>query len=191
MRTIYQHAARRAAATHQYVAAVTPLGAEVRTLDEFFNRLIVVDRRIALIPGLSGRPGDPGTVWSWTYLVDIFERAWSAAGRSPKGLPADARHRRGAAVHDDPDADQGPRRPGQREAARGQPRTYAGYISDLKLEYDALTRFQLGYEMGRRGISGRGGPRRRQLGLAHEMSANTHPDVATRAVTRWSLPSFS
>ena len=29
-------------------------GAEVRTLDEFFNRLIVVDRRVALIPGHEG-----------------------------------------------------------------------------------------------------------------------------------------
>ncbi len=51
MRTLYQHSARRAAATHKYVLAVTRRGAEVRTLDEFFNRLIVVDRRVAIIPG--------------------------------------------------------------------------------------------------------------------------------------------
>ena len=30
---------------------MTRRGAEVRTLDEFFNRLIVVDRRVAIIPG--------------------------------------------------------------------------------------------------------------------------------------------
>ena len=34
------------------------------------------------------------------------------------------------------------------------PRTYAGYIADLKDEFDAETRFQLGYTMGRMGISG-------------------------------------
>ena len=54
MRTLYQHAARRGADTRKYVAAVTAAGAEVRTLDEFFNRLIVVDRRVALIPSHEG-----------------------------------------------------------------------------------------------------------------------------------------
>ena len=34
------------------------------------------------------------------------------------------------------------------------PRTYAGYVADLKAEYEAETRFQLGYTMGMRGISG-------------------------------------
>ena len=28
------------------------------------------------------------------------------------------------------------------------PRTYAGYVADLKQEYEAETRFQLGYTMG-------------------------------------------
>ena len=51
MRTLYQHSARRQVATNKYVAAVTAEGAQVRTLDEFFNRLIVVDRRIAIVPG--------------------------------------------------------------------------------------------------------------------------------------------
>ncbi len=50
MRTLYQHSARRSAVTHKYVAAVTERGAEVRTLDEFFNRLIIIDRRVAVIP---------------------------------------------------------------------------------------------------------------------------------------------
>ena len=34
-------------------------------------------------------------------------------------------------------------------------RTYAGYVADLKNEFEVETRFQLGYEMGKRGISGR------------------------------------
>ena len=34
------------------------------------------------------------------------------------------------------------------------PRTYAGYIADLKEEFEAETRFQLGYKMGELGISG-------------------------------------
>ena len=35
------------------------------------------------------------------------------------------------------------------------PRTYAGYVADLKTEYEAETRFQLGYAMGRLGVSAR------------------------------------
>jgi hypothetical protein len=33
-------------------------------------------------------------------------------------------------------------------------RTYAGYVADLKEEYEADTRFQLGYTMGKLGVSG-------------------------------------
>jgi hypothetical protein len=34
-------------------------------------------------------------------------------------------------------------------------RTFAGYVADLKAEYEAETRFQLGYTMGQMGVSGR------------------------------------
>ena len=53
----------------------------MRTLDEFFNRIIVIDRRIAIIPGASGPTTalvirEPNLV---AYLVDIFERTWERA----------------------------------------------------------------------------------------------------------------
>ena len=51
MRTLYQHTARRSKATRDYVNLMLAHGAQVRTLDEFFNRLIVIDRRLAIIPG--------------------------------------------------------------------------------------------------------------------------------------------
>jgi sugar-specific transcriptional regulator TrmB len=50
MRTLYQHPARFNTATKAYVEAVTEGGGEVRTLDEFFDRLIVVDRSRAIVP---------------------------------------------------------------------------------------------------------------------------------------------
>ena len=34
------------------------------------------------------------------------------------------------------------------------PRTYAGYVADLKQEYESDTRFQLGYVMGQQGLTG-------------------------------------
>ena len=81
MRTLYQHSARRSSITHKYVKAVTERGAEVRTLDEFFNRLIVVDRRVAVIPHQEGLKAamivrEPSMV---AYLVDMFERTWERA----------------------------------------------------------------------------------------------------------------
>jgi hypothetical protein len=78
LRTLYQHSARRSRITSEYVAEVSRRGAEVRTLDEFFKRLIVVDRRIAVIPGHEGMSvalviREPSMV---AYLVDMFERSW-------------------------------------------------------------------------------------------------------------------
>jgi len=157
MRTLYQHSARRSAGTYKYVAAVTARGAEVRTLDEFFNRLIVIDRRIALIPGAGGTGNamvirEPNLL---AYLVDIFERTWE------RGQPfAD----RGSATQRDIAHDQrqmtirmlikGYADPASAKRLGVSPRTYAGYIADLKEEFEADTRFQLGYKMGVVGVSG-------------------------------------
>jgi len=157
MRALYQHSARRSSITHKYVAAVSALGAEVRTLDEFFNRIIVIDRRVAVIPGASGPATalvirEPNLL---AYLVDMFERTWE------RGRPFT---NRGSAQQRDIAHEQrqmtirmlieGHADPASAKRLGVSPRTYAGYIADLKDEFDAETRFQLGYTMGRRGMSG-------------------------------------
>ena len=78
IRTLYQHAARRNNVTRQYVAAVTERGGEVRTVDEFFNRMIIIDRQVAIIPSKETlrvvvAVREPSVV---AYLVDVFERSW-------------------------------------------------------------------------------------------------------------------
>jgi hypothetical protein len=158
MRTLYQHSARRSSVTHKYVAAVTTRGAEVRTLDEFFNRMIVVDRRVAIIPnqdevGVAVAVREPAVVG---YLVDVFERSWERArpftNRDTSLLKDIATEQRAMTMrmlivgHSDPVS---------AKRLGVSPRTYAGYVADLKTEYDAETRFQLGYTMGRMGVSGR------------------------------------
>lgn len=158
MRTLYQHAARRGAATRKYVAMVTAAGAEVRTLDEFFNRLIVVDRRIAIIPSHEGLVAamvisEPSTVG---YLVDMFERHWERARpftSSETTLVRDiAAEQRAMTIRM---LLEGRADPAGAKRLGVSPRTYAGYVADLKSEFEVETRFQLGYEMGKRGISGR------------------------------------
>ena len=158
MRTLYQHAARRGADTRRYVAAVTAAGAEVRTLDEFFNRLLVFDRRVAVIPGHEGT--DSAMVISDKSTVGLPRRHVRASLGTCPALHqqrdvADAGHRGGAAGDDHPDAARGAGRPGGAKRLGVSPRTYAAYVADLKSEFEVETRFQLGYEMGKRGISGR------------------------------------
>jgi hypothetical protein len=157
MRTLYQHSARRSSVTHKYVAAVTARGAEVRTLDEFFNRMIVIDRRVAVIPNqedlsVAVAVREPAVV---AYLVDIFERSWERArpftNRETSLMRDIAAEQRAMTMrmliegHSDPVS---------AKRLGVSPRTYAGYVADLKTEYDAETRFQLGYTMGRMGVSG-------------------------------------
>ena len=157
-RTLYQHAARRGADTRKYVAAVSTAGAEVRTLDEFFNRLIVVDRRIAVIPSHEGL--NAAMVISERsmvgYLVDMFERHWERARpftSSETSLVRDiAAEQRAMTIRM---LLEGRADPAGAKRLGVSPRTYAGYVADLKNEFEVATRFQLGYEMGKLGISGR------------------------------------
>jgi len=157
IRTLYQHSARRHSITREYVAAVTARGAEVRTLDEFFNRMIVIDRRVAVIPGgenlaVALAIREPSVV---AYLVDVFERSWE------RGRPFTSKE---TSLMRDIAAEQrlmtlrmlieGHSDPVSAKRLGVSPRTYAGYVADLKDEFEAETRFQLGYTIGRLGISG-------------------------------------
>ncbi len=158
MRTLYQHSARRSSITHKYVAAVTDRGAEVRTLDEFFNRLIVVDRRIAVIPSYEGLSAalairEPSLV---AYFVDMFDRSWERArpftNRESTIMRHVAAEQRAMTIRM---LIEGHADPSSAKRLGVSPRTYAGYVADLKEEYESETRFQLGYAMGREGVSGR------------------------------------
>lgn len=155
LRTLYQHAARRNIATREYVAAITPHGGEVRTLDEFFNRMLIFDRRIAIIPhsdnlSVAVAVREPAIV---AYLTDVFERAWERARpfhlADPGTVKDIAKEQRAMTLrmllggHSDPSAS---------KRLGVSPRTYAGYVADLKEEFDADTRFQLGYMIGREGV---------------------------------------
>lgn len=81
MRTIYQHSSRFDEPTKEYVRRITEAGAQIRTLDEFFDRLIIVDKRIAFIPSVRDRTSalrvtEPGLVH---FLIDLFDRNWLRA----------------------------------------------------------------------------------------------------------------
>ena len=154
MRTLYQHSARRSVAIKQYVSAVSQHGAQVRTLEEFFNRMIIIDRLMAIVPGAEGNDvaiaiHEPSLV---AYLADVFERYWERArafdDRAESTVRDVAEDVRNMTVrmliegHSDP---------ASAKRVGVSTRTYAGYIASLKAEYGVQTRFQLGYAMGHDG----------------------------------------
>ncbi|MGH3413004.1 MAG: LuxR family transcriptional regulator [Marmoricola sp.] len=151
MRTLYQHSARRSVATRRYVGRVTEHGAQVRTLDEFFNRLIIVDRRLALLPGSGGTQTAIAIQESnlVAYLTDIFERYWERAREF-----ADQEEPTRRAVADDVHnmtvrmLSEGHSDHASAKRMGVSTRTYAGYVAALKQEYGVTTRFQLGLAMG-------------------------------------------
>ncbi len=161
MRTLYQHSARRNTVTREYVAQVSARGAEVRTLDEFFNRMIVVDRRVAVIPAsedmsVAVAVREQSVV---TYLLDVFERAFARAlpftSNAPRDTSEIASEQRAMTIRMLVE--------GHADAVSAKrlgvsARTYAGYVAELKGQYDVQTRFQLGYHLGRLGVSGREQP---------------------------------
>lgn len=152
IRTLYQHAARHGPDTRDYVAVMVKHGAEVRSLDEFFRRTIIFDRRLALIPASLDHAvalairSQPVV----DYMVDIFERAWERGmpftlkGDSvERNIAADVRAMTIRLLSE-----------GHSDAASAKrlgvsTRTYASYIANLKDEYGVQTRFQLGWAMGR------------------------------------------
>ena len=160
MRTLYQHSARQSPATREYVAEMAAFGAETRTLDEFFKRLLVFDGQVALIPGSANHAvavavTDRSIV---EYLVDIFDRAWERA------LPFTVDDQVNRTVADDVRA-MALRMlvEGHSDAASAKrmgvsPRTYATYISSLKQEYGVQTRFQLAWAISRADASDGTGP---------------------------------
>ncbi|MCW2855816.1 MAG: hypothetical protein JWR52_1431 [Marmoricola sp.] len=155
MRTLYQHSARRSVATREYVDQVIKAGGEVRTLDEFFNRLIVVDRRLAIVPGAEGAHvaivvHDPSLV---AYIVDIFERFWERArvftdreSATEREIADDVHNMTVRMLVEGHSDNASAKRVGV------STRTYAGYIASLKVEYGVETRFQLGYAIAQQEI---------------------------------------
>ncbi|MFI8993943.1 LuxR C-terminal-related transcriptional regulator [Streptomyces sp. NPDC053542] len=155
MRTLYQHTTRFDEATKKYVRAVSDYGVRVRTLAEFFDRLIVVDDTVAFISANESRTHaiairEPAVV---RFLKDTFERSWDRAKEFPF-VPLHAAKAAGEVI------------PSLRESisrlliggysdkriARRlgiSERSLQGHIAAMKQELGAHTRVQLGYLLAR------------------------------------------
>ncbi|MFI6116440.1 LuxR C-terminal-related transcriptional regulator [Kitasatospora sp. NPDC051164] len=155
MRTLYQHTARFDEATKEYVRAVSDLGVEVRTLGEFFDRLLIFDGRVAFVPSSPNRSRalritHPALV---AFLVDSFDRAWDRAS----GYPFVPNHSAQAALEVLPDLRSSIKRllvRGYSDAAIARrlgisSRSLQAHIQRIKQDLGAANRLQLGYILAR------------------------------------------
>ncbi|MFJ1753801.1 LuxR C-terminal-related transcriptional regulator [Kitasatospora sp. NPDC088134] len=149
LRTIYQPGARTDPLTAEYCAAVDGLGGQTRVLDEPYDRLLIFDRRVAVIPtgvdaGSAAFVEDPAVV---ATLVDRFERDWArsehvdwqAVVGTPRetGVPAELTGLLAAGLT-------------QRAVATRlgvSERTVAAHLARLREHYGAETLVQLGWLM--------------------------------------------
>ncbi|MFF2612716.1 hypothetical protein [Kitasatospora sp. NPDC058046] len=88
MRTLYRTTARSDGPTAQWVAGITTAGGHVKTLDEEFMRMVIIDRRAAILTDHTPWTGpgpepiralvvhDEGLVY---YAAAMFDRDWARA----------------------------------------------------------------------------------------------------------------
>ncbi|MFJ9414915.1 LuxR C-terminal-related transcriptional regulator [Streptomyces sp. NPDC101227] len=156
MRTIYHHSSRFDATTKDYVRTAIDHGAQVRTLPEFFERIIIVDRKTAFIPAnvqrtAAVRIDDTAIVG---FLTGVFERAWTRAKNFPF-TPSFAAQAASEVVPSIRETIKNLLIDGRsdkeisRRLAISQ-RALQSHISQMKKEFGAENRFQLGYILGRK-----------------------------------------
>ncbi|WEH39170.1 hypothetical protein [Streptomyces sp. AM 2-1-1] len=192
MRTLYQHSTRFDEPTKKYVRAVTALGAQVRTLPEFFDRLIMIDRTVAFIPGNRDRTTavivrEPAVVG---FLADVFVRQWDRAEDFPF-IPVRAAE---AATEVVPDMRTSILKlllegRSDREITRRlglSLRSLQAHVARLKEDHGAQHRLQLGYLVGRREHERRVAPE--GMCPVHVPGSPAHPAGTPDSAVRRSAP---
>jgi DNA-binding NarL/FixJ family response regulator len=132
---------------------VTEGGGEVRTLDEFFDRLIVIDRSRAIVPSDEDRTTavvihDRALV---RFLTDVFDRNWQRA------TPFDPTHASHASTEVMPDIHSMIKRllvEGLTDSVIARrigvsERTYHSHLARIRESMGAQSRLQLGYLLAR------------------------------------------
>ncbi|WP_441251326.1 LuxR C-terminal-related transcriptional regulator [Kitasatospora sp. McL0602] len=152
MHILYELETKSDATAVAYAATVTGWGARFRVLREPFTRMMIFDRRVAVIPasadhGSAAFVEDPAVV---NFLVDVFQRDWERAERVHWGSDD------GSPVHEQVGRllTQGLTQRTIASRLGLSERTVAGHISRLRELHDAETLFQLGWQMRGAGAFG-------------------------------------
>lgn len=153
MRSLYQHTGRFSEPTKEYVRELTAHGGSVRTLEEFFEWVIIVDRELAILPAdaecsAAAAVSDPAVV---RFLVDVFERNWQRAGEF---TPAHAAVSSREVVPEIHALIKRLLKEGLTDSAIAKrigvsERTYHTHLSRIRTALGAVNRVQLGYMLAR------------------------------------------
>jgi DNA-binding transcriptional ArsR family regulator len=153
LRSLYQHSARFSEPTKNYVREVTGRGGQIRTLDEFFNRLFIIDRQMVILPGNASRSvavsvTDPAVV---AFLLDVFERNWQ---RGVEFKPVRAALSSTEVVPDIHLMIKRLLKEGMTDSAIAKrigvsERTYHSHLARIRKDLGAESRVQLGYLLAR------------------------------------------
>ncbi|MFF8311978.1 LuxR C-terminal-related transcriptional regulator [Streptomyces lydicus] len=164
-RTLYQHTVRSHAPTLAYIEQVTAAGAEVHTLVEVFERMIICDREVAFIPTSEERSDSALQIRHpalLRFLAALFDNAWARSvpvgtgdvpARSPL-ITSDVQRAILRAVVSGETDDSIARRMGMSR------RSVAKHISRVSQQLGSGSRAQLGYLLATSGLLWRGEPAR-------------------------------
>ncbi|MEV7212234.1 helix-turn-helix domain-containing protein [Kitasatospora cineracea] len=152
LRTIYHPSTRYHAPTRDYVSTINQAGGRFRTSDEPYTRLIVIDRRVAVIPvaedlNLAAFIHDQAIV---SYLVtEVFDRIWGRAldFNGTRVVPHEVVSGMRQAIIDLMLAGVNHRVIARRLGI--SERTLARHIAEMREEYGVESLFQLGYALAR------------------------------------------
>jgi len=153
MRSLYQHSGRFSEPTKEYVRELAAHGGSVRTLEEFFEWVIIVDRELAILPAdaecsAAVAVSDPAVV---RFLVDVFERNWQ---RAAEFTPAHAAISSREVVPEIHALIKRLLKEGLTDSAIAKrigvsERTYHTHLSRIRTTLGAVNRVQLGYMLAR------------------------------------------
>ncbi len=157
-RILYQHTARASLATRSYAQKVLAEGGEVRTSNEFAERLFIYDRAVAFVPTARKRGVPPGAAMVTDatlvgFLCRTYDTAWQSAvpfddgeDRAPHQGASDVQlavmRLMAVGLKDEVIA----RRLGM------STRTCRRHIATLMEQLGVTSRFQAGLEIGRQGL---------------------------------------
>lgn len=146
MRTLYSEDARGGRGMHKWVGEMTAAGAEIRTTDHDYPRMIIIDRRVAVIPGADDLTAriihDAGVAG---FLADHLFGSYWAQARPWVGVPDPQqfldreRQERVMALMDD-----GMTLAQIAERLQISQRRLATIVAELKVAYGVTSLFQLG-----------------------------------------------
>lgn len=151
MRTIYHASTRYHQPTRDYVATLSAAGWQFRTLDEPYTRLIILDRRVAVIPAvddmsLAAFIHDQSVI---DFLVEeVFERSWGRALEfdGERTVPQQVVSRLRQTIIDLLLSGTNHRVIARRLGI--SERTLARHIAEMREDYNVDSLFQLGYVLG-------------------------------------------